>query len=420
MSEKRFTTDKAPVVIITEANRDVVVKGWGEHLVTIEGSQVEAAESEKGITIRGLGDLVVMVPHAAALSILQCHRDLAVKGVEGEVVIGTADRDVVLRRTGNVTIGQVHHDLVIRDASGNIQVEQVNGDFSLRDVRDVVLGTVYGDFSGRDIDGRFIAKEIMGDMSLRGVAGDVNLGVIHRDTTLKGLEGLVNLAQSMGDVRLNGPLSPGKHQLQCQRDLVLRWPEGSPLTLTATAPKIVNRLELDDVNEENETVSGQIGEGGPVLFLTANRSVILKPSEMVDEKWFKFAFDDNEFDVDMNFSMEDLGAKISGEVNKRMADVRQRMAQMSAEMEHRIGTEFAGKFEAQAQHWAEKAEKALSQAEKALKQNRQKAAAAATPASTPAAKTPISPEEKLKILKMLEKGVITVDEANNLLTALEG
>ncbi|MBK9053489.1 MAG: hypothetical protein IPL78_22085 [Chloroflexi bacterium] len=422
MSEQRFTTNKAPTVTIQEAHRDVVIKGWSELEVMIEGSQVEAQESEKGILITGYADMVIRVPKGAFVSVLRSHRDLAVKGVEGDLVIGEADRDVVVRQVGNVEIGHVHHDLVVRSAEGVVQINEVNGDLSLRSVRDVSLGTVHGDVSGRDLDGHLTVKEIMGDLALRDVSGNVNLGVIYRDTSLKAIEGLVNLAQGMGDIRLMGPLAEGKHELHCQRDLVLRWPTNAPLMLTATAPQVRNRLPLEEVVEGDGMLSGHIGKGGPAVTLSAEGRVILKPAEMVDEKWFNFAFDDGEFDLDM----AGLGEKISSEVNKRMTDVRQRMAQMSADMDERIGTEFSSRFDAQAGRWAERAErmaeKALQQAEKALKQTRQKTTAAApSPSPAPAAsKTPISPEEKLKILKMLEKGVISVEEANSLLTALEG
>lgn len=304
-----------------------------------------------------------------------------------------------------------------------MQIAQVNGDLSLRDVQDVTLGTVSGDVSGRDIQGQFKVKEIMGDLSLRDVSGDVNLGVIHRDVSLKSVDGHIILAQGMGDVRLQGPLGDGKHQLHCQRDLVLRWPVNHPLTLTATAPQIRNRLTLEDIVEEAEMLSGRIGDAGPTVTLSAEGRIILKPAEMVDEKIFKFAFDDGDFDFDVDVDVEGLGEKISSEVNKRMVDVRNRMAQMSAEMEARMGSEFTGRIEAHAQRMAEKAErvaeKALQQAEKALKQTRQKAAP--SPQSPPApTKSAVSPEEKLKILKMLEKGVITVEEANSLLAAIEG
>lgn len=425
MSKLRFETGKAPQVIISAVHRDLVVKGWDEPVVLLEGdeNQIQAEESEKGLTITAFRDLVVMVPQNAAVSILHVHRDVAIKGVMGDLVIGQANRDVVVRQVGNVEIGEVNHDLVVRAAAGAVQIAQVNGDLSLRDVQDVTLSIVNGDVSGRDIKGHLIVKEIMGDLSLRDLSGDANLGVIHRDVSLKSVDGRVNLAQGMGDVRLLGPVGDGKHQLHCQRDLVLRWPTNLPLTLTATAPQIRNRLPLEDVVEETEMLSGRIGEGGPTLTLSAEGRIILKPAAMVDEKIFKFAFDDGEFDLDIDVDMEGIGEKISSEVNKRMADVRSRMAQMSAEMEARMGSEFTGRFEAHAQRMAEKAErmaeKALQQAEKALKQTRQKATPA--PQSPPApTKAAVSPEEKLKIFKMLEKGVITVEEANSLLAAIEG
>lgn len=419
MSGQRLETTDNPVVIIQEAHRDVVVKGWSDPVLVVNGQQVEVQETDKGFMITGQGDITIKLPAAATITILQAHRDLVVKGVTGDLTVGEVNRDVVLRRIGAAEIGRVHHDLVVRSAEGLVQIAEVQGDVSLRDAADVTLGTIHGDVSGRALNGHLIVKEIMGDLALRGVAGNVNLGVIHRDVSLKGIDGLVNLAQGRGDVRLLGPLAEGKHELHCQRDLVLRWPASAPMQLTATAPQIRNRLPLEEIVEGDGMLTGHLGKGGADLSLSAEGRIVLKPAEMVDEKWFAFAFDDGDFDIEMG----GLGDKISSEVNERMKDVRQKLAQMSSELEERLGSKFSSRFETHASRMAEKAErvaeKALQKAEIALKQTRQKGAAAPSPIAPVAPKRAISPEEKLKILKMLEKGIINVEEADNLLAALE-
>jgi hypothetical protein len=216
-----------------------------------------------------------------------------------------------------------------------------------------------------------------------------------------------------GDIRLTGGLAPGKHHLIADGDIVLRWPENAPLHLEATASKIRNRLNLSDVVEEEGHLTGRIGEGETFLILEAKGRIILKdvqPSKEWDD------FDGTEFDFDFS----GIGQKISTEIATRMHD-------FSSMMEDNFGPEFSARMEQQALNAAAKAEKAaakaVEQVEKTAKQMRWQSdhsmwkPAAPTP---PAKEQQATAEEQLKILKMVEKGTISPDEAAALLEAIEG
>ena len=73
--------------------------------------------------------------------------------------------------------------------------------------------------------------------------------------------GLVTVAEAAGDVRLRGSLPAGEHALQARGDVVLRWPVGAPLALTAEAKRFDNRLPLEEVSESGRRLNGRIGNG---------------------------------------------------------------------------------------------------------------------------------------------------------------
>ncbi len=70
---------------------------------------------------------------------------------------------------------------------------------------------------------------------------------------------------------------------------------------------------------------------------------------------------------------------------------------------------------------AQKAERAVQRAMRQADRARRQADAWTPPPASPKPKKkqPVSPEEQMKILNMLEKGIISVEEANTLLKALE-
>jgi hypothetical protein len=96
-------------------------------------------------------------------------------------------------------------------------------------------------------------------------------------------------------------------------------------------------------------------------------------------------------------------------------------------MENNFGPEFTARMEQQAMKAAAKAEqaaaKAVQQFEKSAKQMRWQSDHTmwkpATP-TPPGKEAQATAEEQLKILKMVEKGIISPEDASTLLEAIEG
>lgn len=411
MSKERYELGKAPHIIVAECAGDLVVRGWGDSAVLVKGTH-ESSEEEGWLQLRTHGSLQLRVPAGAILSVKEVHGDLLIKGVEGELDLPEVGGDLVLKNVGEVSVGTVHGDLTVRQANGPLQLAEVMGDLALRNVGPVAVTTVHGDLSARYVDGDARVQEVMGDISLYTINGDAEVERGHRDVNLNNLSGSVEVVDALGDIRLLGGLAPGKHHLTALGDVVVRWPTGTALNVIATAPRIMNRLPLEAVQEEEGSFSGHIGDGDTTLILSAGGRVVLKEIDAAQRNvdfTAEWAFGTDFAEV--GAELAGLGAEITNELNAHLSE-------FSRHLDERLGADFAQKM---ADRTAEKAERAVQRAmHQAERARRQATAWTPPPAPRKARKEQqASTDEQMKILDMLEKGIISVEEADTLLKALE-
>ena len=426
MSQDKIFTDKAPHINITECQGDLVIRSWSENAVTCKGAGYELNQEETGISVSSPGDLKLMVPESSELTISQVSGDLVVKYVNGRISIHEAHRDVVLVGTADLKIGTIHNDLSAKNIDGSISTETIHGDSVFRNVQELNLGTIYGDVSVRNASGAVTLNEATGDISLRTVNGEVTVSSGQRDINLRNLGGKTTVTNIQGDIRLYGSLNADSHTLQCERDIIVRWPMDAPINLVANAPKIKSRLTLDVEQSTETSLTGKIGDGETNLSLTANGRIILKESQVVDPRWENESAGDVDFDFSVD--LEGLGAQISSQILDKFS-------QVATDLDQRFGPDFtqriserisreaeraASKAERAAERAAAKAERAAEQARRRAERNMRR-----SPGRPPAAPKPPSPpkqkatsEEQLKILKMVEQGIISPAEAATLLEAL--
>lgn len=421
MTQKRFETGKTAVISIAECHGDLVVRSWMESAVQAKGDQFEVNESETGLSFTSQSDLRLMVPADTSLSVVHTNGDLIVKNITGDVSLGEVSGDAVLLGVNNVKINTIHNDLSAKSVDGNFNADTINGDAVLRNVSTVSINTIQGDISARYINGTIYLGKVAGDASLHTVNGDLTLDEGHRDVNLRNLGGRNTVKRAHGDIRLQGGLAAGEHTFTADGDIILRWPATAPLNLVATAPQIVNRLELDKAAQEGNTLTGRLGDGETSLTLNAGRRITLKDTQLVRDEWGPFQAEDADFGFNLDLDLAGLGEQISAQINEQVA-------RAQTVFESKFGPDFAQRM---AEKIARKAEKAAERAEQAAERARRRAeqqmrhsshrpypSAPPTPPTSPHKKK-ASSEEQLKILRMVEKGVISPDEATLLLDALE-
>ncbi len=417
MSKEHIPTGKAPHIFLDSCDGDLVIRGRPEPALQVKG-EFEVTESDKGYHLTGHGGLTLIAPADAILTIGDVGGDLVVKHVAGFCHVDQVHGDVALTDLGQVELGVVNGDVSARHLRGSLAVDQTHGDAQVRNAAAVTLGTVHSDLVARHLSGALTVGEVSGDADLRHVDGDVVLSCGHRDVNLTNVNGIVTVTDVHGDIRLRGRLGQGDHSLQAQGDVVVRWPAGAPLNVTATGARIDNRLPLEDAVAKNGgSLVGRLGQGETHLMINAGGRVVLREVEMVDEKWGDFGGAEAGFDFEIDMgpmSMGNIGARVEAEVNQHIARVTQ-------DLGAKFGANFGQRI---AEQVARKAEKAAERAERAAERARRRSGDARGRAGVfdftapPAPPKPASMEEQLKILKMVETGKITPEEANMLLEAL--
>ncbi len=405
MSKDQYKTGDSPFIRIESCDGDLVVRGWAEPMLQIKGNY-QMEETEKGYVITKGDTLHLYVPRDATVSGGRIGGNLVVRQFTGAAMYEYVHGDANLRQAGDHTFEIIHGDLVIRNLLGSVAADEVNGDVSVRGAGGLTFGEVHGDLSARVLDGDVVVEMLNGDADLRTVNGSVTVRKGYRDVNLNGISGEVAISDITGDIRLRGGLSAGHHSVEARGDIVVRWPAGLPVNLSAKGARIDNRMKFDEVTEKAGHLSGQVGDGETHLSLVTAGRIILRGEEPESEQ-VKYG-DDMEFD--WNAEMASISSRIEAEVNAHLSRV-------SRELETKFGSGFSQGLNDKI---ARKMEKATEQMRRHGVRGRAGKASYDFTTAPPPVRKPASTEEQLKILKMVERGKITPEEAGMLLEALEG
>ncbi len=413
MSKERYETGKAPSVTVAECAGDIVVKGWSENAVFVKGPH-QAQTNDDGIKIRSTGSMSLAMPSQGQLVLQSISGDAVLRALDSPAKIEQVMGDLALKNLASLKIQAVYGDVSARNIAEGLSIESVMGDLAGRNVSDLSTGTVHGDLSAQYVNGAVMVNDAMGDVNLHTVNGNVTLRKVRRDVNLNNLGGVLTIDLAEGDIRLKGSLPAGKHHCRANGDIVLRWPINAPLNLVVSGGSVQDKIGLQTVTEKEDAFSGQLGDGDTTLVLEAGGRVIIK--EIEDADWSsKFGA---EF-AGMGAEFADIGVELAGLGEQLSSEFTAHMQELGARMEAKFGHDFA---QTMAEKAAKRTERAVKRAMREAERMRTRSGAWTQPAPTapPAKKSrQVSAEEQMKILSMLEKGIISVEEAETLLKALE-
>lgn len=410
-----YDVGEKPVLKVSCAG-DLVVRGHTEASVVIVGPDTEAVTVE-GTAITSTAGLKMLVPRDASMVVTPAGGDVRVKNVQGSIEC-TADVSgdaVLVAVQGPVTLQSVHGAFKARDVSESIAVAQVSGDVRARRVGNVTIDKVYGDTELGKITGDVEINEMFGDVALSGVVGAVKLKQVRGDCIVADLGGTTTI-NGDDDIRVKGPLAIGKHRFTAGSSIALRYPLSANVAVSAYAPTIINALDLGTATETEGALSGIVGDGGVVIEMKAQDRITMKPTIDGEERT-----DTWEGHIESEFDFVGIAEQIVSEVNTQIDQAISRVPEFSAQAEKAL------------RQAEEAVNKLIGQLDSTQKQARSRATSAAkqatnrasgTTAGRPAAKS-TKPESsgteaaRLKVLKMLEEGKITVEEAGELLSAME-
>ena len=391
MEQQILSTGPAPVVLVETVAGDLHVMGWEqpEVLARTRSDRVLALDQQEGaVTLRCDADCVVRVPLDASLQVQHVSGDTRIKLLRGALTIGQVSGDLGLQGVGPAAIDTVSGDLTVRSVSGDLAAKTVNGDFS-----------------ARDVDGA-LSVAAHGDVKLNNIGGDVS-------------------ASANGDISAALPLDKGQYRLTANGDIALRVPADASARVNIVSHAQHIRVRVPGVS--NAAGKGELqvilGSGQAEATLNANGSIALM-SDVSEPQPDDFAA-----------QPDDFGARFGAQFGVEMARMGEMIGKRSQEMAERIARHAEAKAQASAQRAARKAQR---MAERMSREAERQAGlwaksgrsvrfdASFTPPPPPGAPRapsqgqPVTDEERLAVLRMVEQKKITVEQAEQLLAALEG
>jgi hypothetical protein len=415
-TEQSIKTTPNPRVVI-EVEGNLWLKGWNKSEVFASCPECEDLTLEQRndeVMLYCRKDCTVRVPLAASVQVKHVHGQATIKSLEGDLHIDEVDGNLTLRNVGMTTIESVQGNLLAQDVSGDLKIHSVDGNANVKDVQGDLLveGVISGNAMLSELDGNASTK----------VEGNLNLWIDPQPGNNYLIEAEGNLT-----CYLPADASVTIEVRQANR-IQSNLPEAAAIATGTQAPHII-----------------RLGDGDSTLTLSAEGNVLLR-AEAAD--WQTKGLGK---EVDWGADFESMADTITEQVMQQieaqmevleqqlethlenLAQIGQRSGLSTEQLERitekaRAASERAAARARAKMQYAEeklrrKLERARQQAEHAARDRRRRVVQpgwASEPSTLEPDKEPITDEERLMILKMVEENKITVVEAEKLLKALEG
>ena len=365
MSKSVFVGN-TPKINLDKVGGDLSIVGWdgADLLIKADDENVRLEQTEGAVSVSCNSDLSLRIPKGAALAIKSIGGDASIRGV-----------------LGGIEIKEIHGDLSVRDV-GTLSVDTVHSDFSLRGAKgNLYIKNVYSDVSIRDVDGSVTLDSVADDLALRGARGNIKVNV--GEDVVVYLEPKVN----------------GEYTVHAGDDILLVLPKSANATVTMQGDEIDvdwQGIEKDEEATERVVV---LGDGSARINLTAGGDVRVTNRADAGESAEEFG----NF-AGLNFDWSGFGDRISRQVEQATSRATKRVEEATRRAERH-------------------AERHIRQGKSGLVVGRWNWDFKGTPKPptppTPPSE-PVSEDERMAILKMLAEKKITAQQAEELLSALDG
>lgn len=364
---KTISAGRTPKIIVERIDGDLSLVGWDGEDVLIKGDEEITSIKQNGDEIR-----------------VSCDDDLSIRAPKDSIIL----------------IQNVGGDASIRGILGGVELKEAGGDLSIRDVGSVSIDAVHADLSLRGAKGHLFVRSAGSDVSIREVEGNVSLESVADDLALRDVRG--NVSANVGeDVVLYLTPQPGKnYTINAGEDILLVMPPKANAKLSMNADEISIDWKGNELKDDATSGVIILGDGSATITLSAGSDIRVSNQANAGESAEDFG---NFAGIGVDWS--GFGEKISRQVaqaTKRASEAERRAHEARRRVEERIEGRVRAKVNVGVGRWNWDL----------------------SPKGVPMPPMPPKPqaseEERLAILKMLQEKKITADDADKLLSALEG
>jgi hypothetical protein len=476
VGQRLMLVEMAGNVAVTAWDEDDVLiqlRDGEEEALTLE-------QSEDGPTVSARASCEVNVPSASPVTVRQALGNLRAAGlvalnaeqVRGNLKLRGVAEAVIAEVYGVVKaeeteslrlVGTVYGDVRVSNVR-NADLQNVRGSLRVTASDRVRVSRVSGNFQAKSLTGTLDADQIGGNAMLKGVAGVVTLDQVAGNLVAKDLTGGAKVPKIGGNLIMNGELGRGcTYHFKARGNAILRLPEEANAHLTLSAQgHLSSSLSLTDEEREGNRLSGTLGDGGAEIVVEAGGNLMLgggRPpfadlgdeiSRQVEESLRNIDFEGMGRQVEeslraidleaiaqqageeMEAAMSRLQIKLEGVDWDRMGRRTQEAVERAMERIQRDVDRVVARAERdqeRRQRMVEREERHKERLERRLRKTAHRLQGhgvevhvddwSVEESDEPVGSGPDLDEERLSILRMVEQGQITPEEAEMLLDALE-
>ena len=355
----------------------LVAIGGDLRLTGREGTTLEAQAPPRGdLEVRTAGDHIevssraaclIFLPEGAEVSGEAVGGDARITGVRGELRLGAVGGDLSMRRVGRCEIGRVGGDLGAHRLGGDLKVEWIGGNAQVEEV-----------------EGNVSLQVVGGDLELREVAGSIQ-AVAGGDASLT----LSSPAGSGSSVRAGG-------------DLICRLSPQASVRLTLQAGGDLHAAVPGERERSDGALVVRVGSGEASAELSAGGDLSVRPRGGPGEG-----------DLGLEWA-GDMRMRVEAQVDAALAEVEASLGSLEARA---LGID-PERLRARVRRAADRAQRRAERASQRHEPGPRRMDVNFGPFGT--SRPSANEEERLAVLRMLEQGTITLEEAERLLKILEG
>jgi DUF4097 and DUF4098 domain-containing protein YvlB len=283
----------AGVVELDSINGDLLIEGAGtvNNRGTISGDvRVEQATSASFETVEG----DARVRDVPTVRIAHTGGDVAVNGASEGCQLGHVEGDAALHDTGPVTLGHV------------------GGDLAANRVRELRAGDVQGDCAVNGDESTITLGTVHGDLAVRLETGSLQAGAVHGDVAIEGALAKFNLGNTHGDLALRlTPTSDGSYRANVGGDAAISIPGDSNLELHAVVRGNIAGVGSLRHEQHGGVISVTFGSGGARLQLTVGGDLTVRGPASAASSWSPDLGALNEDMAQLGRELGDMGREIA-------------------------------------------------------------------------------------------------------------
>lgn len=395
-------------VVHLKAYGGVQIKGIDqpEVICEIDAPQLATLMEENGhvyVTVNSACQL--NVPVKSSIEIERGMGSVYIENISGVINVEKVLGNLVLINVGQAVVGKVGGNFSARKAAGQIQVEKVAGSLTIDDVQSFECGKVGGNCIVRNVHSDCRIDKAGGKCLAQGVVGVATLSRF--GGSLKARE--VTLGESVkvgGNIELIGCKFANDLDLYAGGNVavaLVKDQDDLALKLRSGGDDIKIKAHGDDLEIRDGEYEYQIGEGSRTITIAAGGSVSVVDSpgpgeDLIGDLSDRFTFEESAFSEMIQDRIDSATRRAEAKI--KTAEIR--LGQIQDRVEKHRGFKID-----------------LGFGDKDTWETPPVPEQPVPPVTRPAGKKGATDEERLMILKMLQDGKITVDEAETLFKAME-